>query len=122
MKGSMTRVSNDGSDVGAGGQNAAGARTLSLTTSLATTPVIGYENWAGGSIVIPNGSSITTLTWYGAPTADGTFVAAQDSTGAAVTQTVAAAKAYPIPDALFGYAALKVVADAAGTVIACLKS
>lgn len=109
--------------------------SLSLTTALGTTPEIPYEEFSQGSIAIPTGSSITTLTWFGAVRqsdqpgtsaeqmpATQTFLAAQDSTGTPVTQTVSAAKSYPIPVALAGFAALKCVVNAAGTVDLSLKS
>lgn len=96
--------------------------TANLTTSLGSTAAIGYDQYAGGSILVPGTSSITSLTWYGSDSPEGTFLPAQDSTGTAVTQAVAAGKAYPIPDALFGYGALKAVVDVAGPVLVTLKS
>jgi hypothetical protein len=94
---------------------------VTLTASLATTPDIGYADFAGGMVHVPTGSSITSLTWY--TSHDGTtYIAAQDSTGVAVTQTVAAAKSYPIPDALFGAGKLKCVANAGGAVYLTFKS
>ena len=100
---------------------------VALTTSSATTPTISYEKANSGTIHIPTGSTITTLTWYSGYTAPATstaaesatvFVAAYDSAGtpAAVTQTVSAAKSYPIPAALAGCRFLRVTGDAAGTV------
>lgn len=102
-----------------------------LTTSSSTTPTISFQRSVAGMVHIPSGSSITTLTWYSGYTAPATsaaaesatvFVAAQDSSGTAVTQTVAAAKSYPIPIALAGSRYLRVTGDAAGTVYITWKT
>ena len=94
---------------------------LALNTATGTTAEIQYKKAAGGMIHIPTGSSITSLTWH--TSHDGTtYVAAQDSEGAAVTQTVAAAKSYPIPDALYGAPYLKAVSNASGNVHVTLKA
>lgn len=74
-----------------------------------------------GRFQVPTGSDITTLTWYDAPKPGGTYVAAHDSEGNAVTQTVSAAKSYPIPTALQGAGAIKAVGDAAGTIAVYMK-
>lgn len=109
---------------------------LSLNTAIGTTPEIPFEAFSGGTIHIPTGSSITTLTWYTAPFQTGrpqnapglsasqtqTFQPAKDSSGTAVTQTVTAANSFPIPTALFGAGSLKCVVNAAGTVDICLKT
>lgn len=87
-----------------------------LDSVLADTPVITYKNYAGGAVIIPSGSSITSLTYYGAGDYSGTFTAIYDSAGVAVTQTVAGGRAYPIPDACFPYPYLKIVSNADGAV------
>lgn len=104
-----------------------------LTTSSTTTPTISFQKQIAGTIHIPDGSSITLLTWYSGYTAPATasaaeaatvFVAAYDSaaTPAAVTQTVAAGRSYPIPVALAGSKYLRVTGDAAGTVYITWKT
>ena len=100
---------------------AADSASISLTTSEATTPEIVFANAAGAAVFIPTGSSITTLTYYAAPAYGGTYLPLHDSTGAAVTQTVAAAKAYDVPAACFGCGALRIKANAAGSVELSLK-
>ena len=72
-------------------------------------------------MLIPSGSSITSLTFYGARQPGGTHVAIQDASGSPVTLSVAAGNGYPLPDACFGYGAIKLVADAAGDVEISLK-
>jgi hypothetical protein len=65
---------------------------------------------------VPSGSPITSLAYYGAMEPGGTYVAIQNGEGQAATQTVAAGNGYPIPDECTSYGALKLVANAAGTV------
>ena len=99
---------------------------VALTTSAGTTPVISFQKCVAGTIHLPSTSTATLLTWHSGYTAPATsaaaesatvFVAAYDSAGAAVTQTVASgAGAYPIPVALAGCRFVKCVANAAGTV------
>lgn len=93
-----------------------GPNSYTLNTAIGTTPEINYELMAGGEIRIPAASSITSLTWWSAAEAGGTYLPRMDSSGTAVTQTVAAEKAYPIPDALFGCKCLKCVVNASGAV------
>jgi len=95
--------------------------TVAMTTSATTTEVITYDQYAGGGVLIPTGSTITTLTWHAS--ADGTtFAAASDEGGTAIVQTVSAAKAYELPSALYGWRYIKAVTNAAGTVYISLKT
>lgn len=104
---------------------------VALTNDAATTPTISYQSAVSGTVHIPTGSSITSLTWHSGYTAPATasaaeaatvFVPAQDSAGAAVVQTVAQTKSYPIPVALLGSRYLRCVANAAGTVYITWKT
>ena len=98
--------------------------SVSLNTAEGTTPEIDFRGFAGGMIYIPGGSSITLLTyWTSASPADGTgtYIPLQDIGGVAVTQIVAATKAYPLPEALFGAGSLKIVVNTAGDVDLSLK-
>ncbi len=96
--------------------------SVTLTASSSTTPEIEITDSAWGSVFIPGGSSITTLTYYAAPYVGGTHIPAQDSTPAAITQTVEAGKAYPLPYDLFGAGAIRIVANTTGIVGISLKS
>lgn len=98
-------------------------KVITITTSLATCEAVDYQGSAGGEIYVPAGSSITTLTFHVARKPDGTYHAAYDgaSSPAAVTLTVAGGNAYPLPDAIFGAGAFKMVGDAAGSVSVTLK-
>ena len=95
--------------------------SIAVTASSTTSATIDSSTSSGGLVVIPTGSGLTSFTWYAS--ADGvTFVAAYDETGVAITQTVAAARAYEIPASLFGARYLRIVGNTAGTVAVSLKS
>lgn len=96
--------------------------SVTLTTSSTTTEEIRLGNYSGGFVFIPAGSSVTTLTWWVAEKASGTYFAAYDEDNAAITQTVAASQANAIPSALFGAMAIKAVSNAAGTMAVSLKA
>jgi hypothetical protein len=96
--------------------------SVAVTNSEATTGKIGYHGCAGGEVYVPAGSALTLLTWYASWDDSGTFVAAQDGAGNAVTSTVAASVAVPIPAPLFGARCLKAVGNDTGTINVTLKS
>lgn len=96
--------------------------TVALTTSAATSPEIDLSHHASGEVFIPTGSPITSLTYHVSQTMGGTYIAAYDATPAAIVQTVAAARAYPIPTQLFGAGAMRIVVNSAGSVGINLKS
>lgn len=97
--------------------------SLDVATSAGSCDVLPFGGYASGRIYVPAGSSLTTLTFYDAPYAEGTFVASYDDAGtpAAITLTVSAGKSYPIPAKLYGAGAIKIVGNAAGTVDVSLK-
>ena len=97
-------------------------REGTLNTAVATTPEIDIAKYLTGEIYIPTGSAITSLTYHVAPVAGGTYLPAYDAAGSAVTQTVAAARAYAMPAAVFGAPVIKIVTNAAGAVTLTLKS
>ena len=68
------------------------------------------------------GSAAVTLTWHVAVEPGGTYLPASDYNGVAVTQTVAHTNAYPIPLALIGARAIKVVGDDTATIDVSMKS
>ncbi len=63
---------------------------VSLTDDPTTTQPIDTSDLADGCVVVPDGSPITSLTYYGATELGADFVPIQDTTGSAVTSTVAA--------------------------------
>lgn len=95
--------------------------SVAVGTTVGASAAIDYGDFNDGMVYIPNGSSITTLTWHTALSRDGTYLAAEDAASAAVTQTVAADQAHPIPAALRGARFIKMTANAAGTVGVTLK-
>lgn len=96
--------------------------TVSLTTAIGTTEAILIGNHSIGTVGIPTGSSVTTLTYW--VSQDGvTYIPLYTvDNAAAVTQTVAATRAYPIRSEAFGARFLKIVSNAAGDVSVSLKS
>ena len=90
------------------------AQTVSVDTVLADAEAIYLENCDGGRIIVPSGSSLTTLTFH--ESHDGTtYVAAYDENNVAVTETVAAARSYPLPYGLNASRWVKIVGNADGT-------
>lgn len=98
------------------------ARSVTLDATLADTPEIDYSGHAGGIIIIPTGSSITTLTWHVLEERGGTRVPLYDKDNVAVTTTVAAARAYPFPVELFGAGIIAIQTNADGAVFLVMKS
>lgn len=94
--------------------------SVTIDTTAAACEEIPFGSYAGGEIFFGT-TGVSTLTWWVAEKMGGTYVAAYDEDGVAVTQTVSSSKAYPIPSALFGAAALKAVGDVAGTMAVSLK-
>jgi len=101
---------------------------LTLTNDISTTQALNYTGFSGGNIILPSGSSITSLTFYGSDKQDGSYAPVYDGTLAGpVAQTIVSIDAsvhavgVPIPDACFGYAALKIVANTTGSALATLK-
>ena len=95
---------------------------VTVDTSVAICDEIPFYNDITGEIVVPTGSSITLITWHVAEKEGGTFVPAQTEAGVAVTQTVGAGKAYPIPAALMGAQVLKAQGNASGTIHVSTKA
>ena len=94
---------------------------ITVDTAVADSDAINYGPFASGSVYVPAGSSLTTLTWHACETRAGTYLAAEDAASAAVTQTVAASQVHPMPVALLGCRFLKITGNAEGTVGVTLK-
>ena len=95
--------------------------SVTVGTAVADSVAISYGDFEKGMVLVPAGATYVTLTWHTCGSESGTYLPAQDATGTAVTQTVAASKAYPIPVALLGARFLKITGNAAGTVGVTLK-
>lgn len=97
------------------------SQTVGVNTAIGTTEEMDYRGWAAGEVCMPAATDLTTLTWWAAEKPGGTYGAAYDSAGSAVTTTVQAARSYPIPVALLGAGAIKAVGNAAGTIYVSFK-
>ena len=95
---------------------------VAAAPGLANCTAIDVRNVAGGMVYVQSGAGLTTLTWYACDTTDGTYLPARDGAGGAVTATIAAGQACPIPAALFGAAFLKAVGNAAAVLSVSLKA
>jgi hypothetical protein len=96
--------------------------SYTLDSTLSDTPKIPFADWAGAGITIPNGSSITLLTFHAAPDIEGVFEPLYTSANAAVTRTVAADRSYAFPDECFGFGAIRIVPNADGAVEISFKA
>lgn len=92
-----------------------------IGTTVDASDAIAFGDSETGMVYVPAGSSLTTLTWHASTEPNGTYLAAEDAVSAAVTQTVAASQAHPIPAALSGARFLKITGNAAGVVGVTLK-
>jgi len=97
------------------GQGEDTADTVSVTSSESTTAEYRVPG-RGGLVIVPSGSSITSLTYYTAEKVGGTRVPLNSSAGVATTQTVAAGKAYDMPSEVYGCRVLYFKGNAAGSI------
>lgn len=97
--------------------------TSSITVNaLSTCPRIPYGASAGGVIIVTAVSGATTIQWMVAPEAATGEAYAVYSGGSAVTTTISANRAYPVPDALFAAPFIVPATDAGtATIIVMLK-
>lgn len=86
-----------------------------------------YKEAASGVFVVPTGFTATTMTFKVSDAIDGTFTALYNTSNSAVSYTVAAGRAYPIPTEAAGAAYIKFVGNtgqltAAKTITVTTKS
>ena len=98
------------------------SQVISFTNAAANTAVVDVSQYAGGTVLVPSGSSITTLTVYGHSNSNETPVALYDKDGVAVSMTVEASRIYELPTATFGLRQLALVGNASGSVVLALKT
>lgn len=98
------------------GRGFRGQESISCTTSAATTPRIEKRSLAGGSFRIPAGSSITTVTFYGAQNTSDDLLPMYDKSRAAIEITVGAGQIHPLPDEIYNTPYYGMVTNAAGTI------
>lgn len=80
-----------------------------------------FRGYRYGYVYMPGATSVSTITWYSADSAGGTYAVCHDGS-ADITSTVAASRSVPIPSNLVGATFLKAVGNAAGTCKLSLQS
>ena len=107
---------------------------FALTDALGTTAEIPLAGYAGGLMRFPSTNTATLLTFYasdiqtgrpttGSTTGTATFAALKDDSNAAITRTISAgASTMRLPLECFAAGAIKIVADAAVTMVLSRKS
>jgi hypothetical protein len=103
-------------------------RPVNVTTitvhnsAIASSTRVDNRDFAGGSIALAAGETVTTFTYYGAHTATATLVPLYDKLGTtAITQTVAASRIYALPDEVYGLPYFAILGNAAATPTLCQK-
>jgi hypothetical protein len=74
--------------------------SITMTDDATTSPRIPFGPASGGIVVVDSETGGTAINWHTALTAEGTAVPVVVD-GVALSTTVAAGNAYPVPDALF---------------------
>ena len=100
-----------------------------VVANIATATEIDMRGYAGGTVLFRAGETITTLTFYVAEKdagafldgVAGTYEQLYNTNNAAVSMTVAADRAYPLPDECFSVHFLKLIGNAAAAPDVCLK-
>lgn len=96
---------------------------VTVATAVADSQEIDFESFATLGIYVPSGSSITSLTLYGAIMPGGTYARLKDEEGANLAAvTVAAGYAFLANPKIAPWGAIKLVGDAAGYVLISRKS
>jgi hypothetical protein len=87
------------------------SKSVTVYASTDLSEEISHQSYAGGLVLIPNGSGITSLKFDVSDASGGTFERLYDKSNAEVSITVAVDRAYPLPDELFGAASFKLVTN-----------
>jgi hypothetical protein len=96
---------------------------VAVGAAAAASKEISMEEFAGGLVYIPAAADgLTSIAYWTATEAGGTYFAMYDEDGVAVSQTVSHSKAYALPAALFGCRFVKLVGNEAHTVDVHLKT
>lgn len=85
--------------------------TITAALAVADSTEIDIADFAGGGIAVGTLTNQTTLTYYVATKPGGTYKALYGRTAAAVTQAIDDDRAFPLPDEIYGFGALKIVVD-----------
>lgn len=98
--------------------------SIVVDTAVGDSNAINYSDFESGMVHIPDGSSLTSLTWYVSSSENGTYLPARNTIemgSGPTSHVVSDGNAYPIPNNLRGARFLKIVGDAAGVVGVTLK-
>jgi hypothetical protein len=94
---------------------------VAIHATIGSADAIDMRNWADAAILIPTG--VSSVTFWGCSTGDGTFRAIYDSEGNAATVTTTADRYYTFPSEVFPHQFVKIVsAGANGTATCVFKS
>ncbi|MDX1961835.1 MAG: hypothetical protein SFX18_01700 [Pirellulales bacterium] len=94
---------------------------VNVSATLAECTELDLREAAAGSVLIPSGSGLTTLTPYAAREPGGTYLPLYDAQGLAAAWTVAAGQCHPLPEAVAAVGALRLVGNTTGSVEVVLK-
>lgn len=94
---------------------------VGVNTAVGTSDPISFGDASGGRIIVPTGSSLTSLAVYESHN-DVDYVISNDDTETALVLTVTAGNAYMLPTFLFGAKFIKLVGNVAGTVHVTTKT
>jgi|TARA_B100000700_G_C14879518_1_gene777386 hypothetical protein len=89
--------------------------SITVSDDKDNSDAIVFSGFTKGVVLVPNGSSITSLTYWISSTEDGTYTQLYNA-GSAISTTVAANRVFALDSAIEGAAFLKLQGDAAGTV------
>lgn len=92
--------------------------SVTSVANVADATVLPCRGGVMGMVGVPAGSLVTSLKFYAQVIAGGSFLPVHDSSGAVISITVTAGKAFALPSTIFGGYALKIVAGtfSSGTV------
>ena len=92
---------------------AAQTLTAAVAASGTTSGAFPVDGYSFGGVQCPASLTSTAMTFTVCDTLAGTYVALVDSSGNAISQTVAASKAFALPSALFSFKYAKLVCGSA---------
>ena len=94
---------------------------VTFASSTSTTAKLPYGAVGGATAIVTAVSGAATLSWYVAADTETALYPAYNASGA-ITTTIAAGRAYKVPDELFAAPFIAAVTDAGtATVVLCVK-
>lgn len=95
--------------------------SVAVGTAVANSAAIDFSGSDRGMVFVPSTATFATLTWHASTSVNGTYLPARNESNVAVTTTVLAGQAYPIPEVLRNASFLKITGDVAGVVGLTMK-